>query len=409
LQTAAGTYAVVATNNSTGCTNNMSGSATIVVNALPASYSVTGGGSYCSGGAGVRVYLSGSQFGVNYQLYNGASTAGSAIGGTSVALDFGALTTAGTYTVAATNAITGCTANMSSSASITVNSLPVAYTLTGGGSYCEGGTGSVVGLTNSQSGVSYQLYSGATALSAAGSAVSGTGSAISFAPQTMADVYTAIGTNAATGCTNTMSGSETISMNAAPAIVSVTGGGSYVPGGSGVHIGLTGSCTGINYQLYSGATAVGSPVAGVGYSLDFGSFTSAGTYTVIAINATTSCTSAMSDSAIVSIESSGQKQAEEDNTASEVKTVSAINILVTPNPNKGTFTVKGNLSNSSEDIVYLEVVDMTGKIIYQNNVSIQNGTIDQQVQLSNTFANGMYLLNVHSKTENKVFHIVVEK
>ena len=60
LQTALGMYTVVATNTATGCTANMTGSVTVGTYPLPTVYVVSGGGNYCSGGAGVHVGLSGS-------------------------------------------------------------------------------------------------------------------------------------------------------------------------------------------------------------------------------------------------------------------------------------------------------------------------------------------------------------
>ena len=51
---------------------------------------------------------------------------------------------------------------MTGSAKVTVNTLPAAYQVTGGGSYCSGGTGVAIGLNNSSSGVSYQLMLGTT-------------------------------------------------------------------------------------------------------------------------------------------------------------------------------------------------------------------------------------------------------
>ena len=84
-----GVYTVVATNSTTGCMDNMAGSVTITVNPLPAIYTVTGGGAYCSGGSGVPVGLSSSQVGVNYQLYLGGVPVGSPIAGTSIAISFG--------------------------------------------------------------------------------------------------------------------------------------------------------------------------------------------------------------------------------------------------------------------------------------------------------------------------------
>ena len=93
----------------------------------PTIYTVTGGGSYCSGGTGVAIGLSNSETGVTYQLYVGGSTpVGSPVSGTGSAISFGSQTTAGTYTVIATRTSGGCTSNMTGNAIITVNALPTA-------------------------------------------------------------------------------------------------------------------------------------------------------------------------------------------------------------------------------------------------------------------------------------------
>ena len=75
---ASGTYYVTATVS--GCTS-AAGTTEVMVNPSPADYNVTGGGSYCTGGAGVAVGLDGSQSGVNYQLYLDASPVGSPVAG----------------------------------------------------------------------------------------------------------------------------------------------------------------------------------------------------------------------------------------------------------------------------------------------------------------------------------------
>ena len=67
---------------------------------------------------------------------------------------------------------------------------PASFTVTGGGSYCEGGAGLPVGLAGSEAGVTYTLYRGATEVST----VSGTGAAVSFGNQT-AGIYTVTGTS----------------------------------------------------------------------------------------------------------------------------------------------------------------------------------------------------------------------
>ena len=107
--------------------NTATNSVIVTVNPLPTVFTVTGGGEYCSGGAGLPVGINGSQPGVNYQLYLGGGIDGSALPGTGSALSFGNKTSPGTYTVQAVNGTTGCQQNMAGSIVITVNPLPTAF------------------------------------------------------------------------------------------------------------------------------------------------------------------------------------------------------------------------------------------------------------------------------------------
>jgi len=299
LVTGTGTYTVAATNTLTGCTNGMSGSASVSVSPLPVAYPVSSSGtSYCSGGTGVSIGLTNSQAGVAYQLYVGTIAAGSPVPGTLSLISFGTQTTPGTYTVVATDLGSGCTAHMLGAASVAVNTLPVAYTVTGGGGYCSEGTGVHIGLSGSAAGISYQLYHAGLPL---GSPVDGTGSAIDMGLQTLTGTYKIVATNLGTTCFNNMTGTSVVSINPLPADNTVTGGGSFCPGGTGVHVSLSGSNTGITYQLYRGTATVGSAVSGSGMSLDFGLQDNAGTYTVNATNPATGCQVVMSGSAAVSL------------------------------------------------------------------------------------------------------------
>src|SRR5208283_3319346 len=98
---------------------------------------------------------------------------------------------------------------------VTVNPLPVAYSVTGGGAYCSGETGVAVGLSGSQNNVTYQLFNGASPV---GPAVSGTGSAISFGNQTAAGTYTMVATTNSTLCTVGMTGSAVVTVNSPPTV-----------------------------------------------------------------------------------------------------------------------------------------------------------------------------------------------
>ena len=85
------------------------------------------------------------------------------------------------------------------------------------------------------------------------------------------------------------------------------------------------------------------------------------------------------------------------------------NVYLIPNPNKGEFTVKGNLATTIDEDITIEIVDILGQSIYKGNAIAIEGKINEQVVLSNTLANGMYLLNLHSNAEHYEFHFVIER
>ena len=84
------------------------------------------------------------------------------------------------------------------------------------------------------------------------------------------------------------------------------------------------------------------------------------------------------------------------------------NVRLIPNPNNGQFTIKGALGISDPN-AFIEITDMLGQVVYKSNVAVKDGAISEQIQLSNTMANGMYILNLHSGTKNDVFHFVIEQ
>ena len=294
-----GTYTVSATNPTTGCTNNMSGAAVIIENPLPFQQNVSGTGTYCSGGSGLHIYLDASNVGTRYQLFNGSLSTGGLFNGTGTRVDFGSQVVAGTYFVQATNVATGCKTMMNTSASIGIDPLPVAYSVIGGGAFCAGTSGALVGLDGSDnSDISYQLYNGSAMV---GSSVSGTTAAFDFGTYSNVGNYTVIATNNLTHCTNAMYGNAVISINPLPNAFTVSGGGSYCTGGTGYHITLNGSNPGVSYELNNGSLV--STLTGVGSALDFGVISAAGNYQVIATNTTTNCSRTMNGSANITINS----------------------------------------------------------------------------------------------------------
>ncbi len=85
---------------------------------------------------------------------------------------------------------------------------------------------------------------------------------------------------------------KTITVNPLPIAYTVTGGGTFCAGDTGVHVGLSNSQVGVNYYLYVGS-GVSGPYLGIGAPLDFGLQTASGIYTVVAINTSTLCSDFM--------------------------------------------------------------------------------------------------------------------
>ncbi len=276
----------------------------IDVNFAPFPYSMSGDGTACSGAPGVDVQLvSGSTPGVSYQLYQDATAVGAPIDGTGSLLDFGFYGTAGTYTITGTNLTTGCIATMTGNAVITAALSPAPYLVSGGGAICSGAAGVPIGLASTDAGITYQLYSGTTAI---GAPISGTGTGISFGTTTTAGTYTVAAVDPATSCSSNMSGTAIVVVNPLPALFTIAGGGGYCSGTAGMNITLSGSASGVNYQLLTGVTPVGTSMSGTGAALSFGfhtGTTTGTTYTVLATNSTTGCTRTMTGTAVVTADS----------------------------------------------------------------------------------------------------------
>ena len=241
--------------------------ATLTVNPLPAEisgnprlctgltttlYDSTAGGSWSSGAIAVATVIPGTG------VVSGVTTGSSVI----------------TYTLP----VTGCRQVLT----VTVHPLP--SPVSGTANVCAG---AATTLTDTTSGGVWSSGSSTIAsVTAAGGLVSGIAAGMANITYTVGASCTAV---------------KQVTVNALPPVYTVTGGGSYCSSATGVHIGLSNSGTGINYQLYDGGIAVGVATAGTGHALDLGLLTAAGVYTVTAANSTTSCADNMAGSATITI------------------------------------------------------------------------------------------------------------
>jgi uncharacterized protein YjdB len=89
--------------------------------------------------------------------------------------------------------------------------------------------------------------------------------------------------------------------------------------------------------------------------------------------------------------------------------VQQVDATIYPNPNKGDFAIVATTGANSDADVYLEVTDMLGQIIYRNHLTAVAGKLNQNIQLNNDLANGMYTLKVQMADGQKVIHFMISK
>ena len=82
--------------------------------------------------------------------------------------------------------------------------------------------------------------------------------------------------------------------------------------------------------------------------------------------------------------------------------------LLMPNPNNGTFIIKGALVTSDDELT-IKVTNMLGQVVYRRNASINNGNVNETITLNQSVAAGVYMVNITSTGVNAVFHVVVNK
>ncbi len=120
--TAATTFNVLATNATTGCNGQLSATPTVTVSGYPTDKTISAATANVCPGSSTYIQVAASQSGVNYQLRNNAdnSSVGSAVAGTggTIILSTGALSSAITFNVFATNAA-NCSLQLTGTVTVT--------------------------------------------------------------------------------------------------------------------------------------------------------------------------------------------------------------------------------------------------------------------------------------------------
>ncbi len=104
-------------------TSLWSGELSCHVYLMPAVFLMQGGGSYCQGNTGVTISLSGSEAGINYELYHNGTATGQIITGTGNLVSWNSITQEGNYTSIAFSDF--CTSQMIGQVNVILVTIPV--------------------------------------------------------------------------------------------------------------------------------------------------------------------------------------------------------------------------------------------------------------------------------------------
>jgi Zn-dependent metalloprotease len=280
----------------------------------------------------------------------------------------------GTYSVKVYSA-SGCPAT-AAPVPVSVHKALSEFTLSGGGLYCAGGPGKGVRLSGSDTGIQYQLYREGTAV---GIPAKGSGSALDFDQITNKGLYTVVAQNKNTGCKDTMPGSVTIDIIDLPRAIIIPKGTLNLASGSSTNLSAT-SGDDYTYQWLLDDVLINSATDTV-YKAG-----SSGKYTLVVSNGL--CTDT-SDATILNF-------------------VDQMLLALVPNPNNGTFAIKGRLQHALDGTASVLISNMLGQSVYSSEVPVVKGIMDAQFTLTHYLAKAMYLVKVTAGEEKFVFHLMVK-
>jgi hypothetical protein len=220
--TASGSYTVKTTDGNS-CTSAASSATVVTVNPIPATPTISGTASFCTGG---NTTLTSSSASGNQWSLNG-NPIGGATNQTYVA------TAAGSYTVTVT--ASGCTSSPSAATVVTVNPNPNA-TITAPPTANSGSTGNVASVANAGVGATY-----AWSISG-GTITAGTGTnSITFTAGAVGTLTLNVTVTTSAGCSDAKSANVNV---VPPTVTSVSPTGGTIAGGSSVTINGTGFLSG---------------------------------------------------------------------------------------------------------------------------------------------------------------------
>ncbi len=103
---------------------------------------------------------------------------------------------------------------------------------------------------------------------------------------------------------------------------------------------------------------------------------------------------------------------ERDTTAMQTTDVAVVeqtfDLKLFPNPNTGSFLLRGMVGVADGELV-IEVVNMTGQVVYKGQVQMQNGAVDARLDVDAQLPAGMYMLNAVGERDRRSLHFILQR
>jgi hypothetical protein len=85
-------------------------------------------------------------------------------------------------------------------------------------------------------------------------------------------------------------------------------------------------------------------------------------------------------------------------------------IRLVPNPNNGNFTLRGTLlPGTNPKDAYVEVLNALGAVIYKEALPVTNNKFEQQIQLNDKIANGLYMVRINIAGHSQSIRFISQK
>lgn len=330
----------------------------LTVNPLPnpAPFVIAANSTICAGQS-TTISVLGPQVGVNYQLRNslGNISVGNPVpgGGGAINLPTGPVNVTTNFNVLATFVSTGCSQQLNTTQTITVNPLPDSSLVVGATSdaICSG-TSTQVTVAGTETGVSYQLRNN-SGNGAVGAPIAGNGGTIQLPTGVLnsTTTFNVFATVNSTGCAQQLSATKTITVTTAPdAGLAVGATASTICPGNSSTITVVDSVVGVTYQLRrdSDNSNVGGAVAGTGGTIELptGVLTATTTFNVLATVSGSTCSEQLSATQTITVDSPPDNSLDVGATDAAVCPGTATNITVAGSVAGVSYQLRNNLNDA---------------------------------------------------------------